>query len=212
MRIAAGPLDGKFVQALSDQIAKQHRDLQLQLVPTAGAKDTAEAMSKDRADLAILPSNLDDSLNWPVVAILRQNVMALIVPAPVAALSKMARARPAQKPPRVPRMPSRQKPPRAARKPRARKRDKGDDSDDSSKKTAKARKVSQLAGHRVGVVTGSEATTGLLELVLSHYGVALAKVTVSEIDPKNLPTPSRTIRSTRSSSPAPPPDRPFPAR
>ena len=39
-------------------------------------------MSKDQADLAILPSNLDDSLNWPVVAILRQNVMALIVPAP----------------------------------------------------------------------------------------------------------------------------------
>ena len=142
MRIAAGPLDGKFVQALSDQIAKQHRDLHLRLVPTAGAKDTAETMSQDRADLAILPSNLDDSLNWPVVAILRQNVMVLIVPAPIAGKK--------------------------------------------GKKSAKLEKVDQLAGHRVGVVTGSEATTGLLELVLSHYGVALAKVTVSEINPKNL--------------------------
>ena len=46
--------------------------------------------------------------------------------------------------------------------------------------------MSQLSGHRVGVVTGSEATTGLLELVLSHYGIPLATVTVSEVDPKNL--------------------------
>jgi TRAP transporter TAXI family solute receptor len=142
IRIAAGPLDGKFVQALSDQLAKQHRDLHLQLVSTAGAKDTAEAMSKEHADFAILPSNLDDSLNWPVVAILRQNVMVLIVPAPVAAKK--------------------------------------------GKKSAKIEKIDQLSGRRVGIVTGSEATTGLLELVLSHYGVALAKVTVSEIDPKNV--------------------------
>src|ERR1700722_4911085 len=35
MRIAAGPLDGKFVQALSDQIAKQHRDLHIRLAFTA---------------------------------------------------------------------------------------------------------------------------------------------------------------------------------
>jgi len=142
IRIAAGPLDGKFVQALTNQLAKQHQSLRLQLVPTAGAKDTAEAMSQDRADFAILPSNLDDSLNWPVVAVLRQNVMVLIVPAPIAAKK--------------------------------------------GKKTAKIEKVAQLSGHRVGIVTGSEATTGLLELVLSHYGVALAKVTVSEIDPKNV--------------------------
>ena len=35
-------------------------------------------------------------------------------------------------------------------------------------------------------MTGNEATAGLLELVLSHYGVPLAKVAVSQIDPKNL--------------------------
>ena len=46
--------------------------------------------------------------------------------------------------------------------------------------------MAQLSGKRVGIVTGNEATTGLLELVLSHYGVPLAKVTVSQIDPKNL--------------------------
>ena len=142
MRIAAGPRDVKLVQALSDLITRQHHNLHLQLVATSGPKASAEAMSKDQADLAILPSNLDDSLNWPVVAILRQNVMALIVPAPG-----------------------------ATRK---------------GKKNVKIEKVDQLSGRRVGIVTGSEATADLLDLVLSHYGVALAKVTVSEIEPNKL--------------------------
>ena len=65
---------------------------------------------------------------------------------------------------------------------------KSDDSDDSdsSDDSDKFAKVSQLFGKRVGIVTGNEATTGLLELVLSHYGVPLTKVTVSQIDPNNL--------------------------
>ena len=66
-----------------------------------------------------------------------------------------------------------------------------DDSDDSSDDSAsssdsKFGKVGDLLGKRVAVVTGNEATRGLLELVLGHYGVPLAKVTVSEIDPKDI--------------------------
>jgi TRAP transporter TAXI family solute receptor len=142
MRIAAGPSDSKFVQALSDELVKEHHNLRLQLVPTLGAKGTAAAMSKGQADLAILPSHLDESLDWPAVAILRQNVMALIVPAPGAAKK--------------------------------------------GKKSAKIEKVDQLSGRRVGIVTGSEATRDLLDLILNHYGVPPAKVRVSEIDPNNL--------------------------
>lgn len=138
IRIAASPLDAKFVQLLSDQITKEHHMMHLQLVPTSGASGTAEAMAKHQADLAIVPSTAGDSVNWPVVAILRQNVMALIVP---------------------------------ARKGKAGK---------------KIEKVDQLSGRRVGIVTGNEATADLLHLVLAHYGVPPAKVTVTEIDPKNL--------------------------
>jgi TRAP transporter TAXI family solute receptor len=144
MRIAAGPLDAKFVEALSDAVAKGHHNIHLQLVPTLGAKDTVEALSKGQAELAVLPSRADDSFNWPVVAILRENVMVLIVPAPGAA-----------------------------------KKGKG-------AKAAKIEKMAQLAGRRVGIVTGNEASEDLLDLLLNHYGVPLAKVTVSEIDPKNL--------------------------
>src|ERR1700733_6751594 len=38
LRIAASPLDTRFIRVLSDQIAAEHRDLHLQLVPTAGAQ------------------------------------------------------------------------------------------------------------------------------------------------------------------------------
>ena len=147
MRVAAGPLDVKFVEALSDAVTKGHHNLHLILVPTRGAKDTVEALSKGQAELAILPSRADDSFNWPVVAILRENVMALIVPAPGAAKKGKS---------------------------------------DKNAKSAKIEKVEQLAGRRVGIVTGNEASETLLDLLLNHYGVPLAKVTVSEIDPKNL--------------------------
>jgi TRAP transporter TAXI family solute receptor len=143
MRIAAGPIDAKIVQALSDQIAQSRRNLHLKFVPVASSQDAANAIKDGKADLAILPSTIDNSLKWPVVAILRQNVMALIVP-PSASAKK------------------------------------------GKKKSGKIEKIDQLAGRRVGIVTGNEATPDLLRAVLSHYGVPIAKVTVSEIEPSSI--------------------------
>ncbi len=146
MRIAAGPLDAPFVQALSNEIARENTDLHLQLVPTTGTAGTVAVMDKGGADLAIVPSTAADTLNWPVVAILRENVIALIVP-PATAGSKK-----------------------------------------KSKKTAAARieKIDELAGHRIGIVGGNEASQDLLNVVLAHYGVDKSKVTVSVIDPANI--------------------------
>jgi TRAP-type uncharacterized transport system substrate-binding protein len=192
MRIAAGPQDQKFVDALSNQIVIGHHDISLQVVPTAGAKETAEVVSKGQADLAILPSNLVDSLNWPVVAILRQNVMVLLVPAsapaPAAAPAKAAASAKGGKSAKAS---SGGKASKSAKGGKSAKSDDSDDSsdsdsDDDSSDSDKFGKVSQLLGKRVGVVTGSEATTGLLEMALSHYGIPLDKVTVSQIDPNNL--------------------------
>jgi TRAP transporter TAXI family solute receptor len=142
LRIAAGPSDAKFVEALSSQIAQGRHNLHLKFVPAAGPQEAAAAIKDGKADLAILPSPADDSAKWPVVAILRQNVMALIVPAPA--------------------------------------------SGKKAKKSGKIEKIDQLAGRRVGIVTGNEASPELLRTVLDHYGVPAAKVTVSEIDPKNI--------------------------
>jgi TRAP-type uncharacterized transport system substrate-binding protein len=195
LRIAAGPLDAGFIRVLSDQIAADHLDLHLDPVATDGTQATAQAMTKGKADLAILPSNLDDALNWPVVAILRQNVIALIVPAAApAAKPKPEDTAAAAKPAKSGQAPkSKSGKTRKAAKGKsgksgkAAKTDDSDDSDDSdSAGDSKFGKVTDLAGKRVGVVAGNEATRGLLELVLSHYGVPLAKVTVSEIDPKDV--------------------------
>lgn len=199
MRIAAGPLDGKFVQALSDQIAKGHYNLSLQIVATKSANESARAMSRREADLAVLPSNLDDALNWPVVAILRQNVMALIVPGGAetakAGQSSAGTASPA--PAEKAKAASSAKPDKSSKSGKNGKSGKADkkaaksaasddsDSDDDSD-NSKFDKVTELSGKRIGIVGGNEATRGLLELVLGHYGVALDTVKVSDIAPDKI--------------------------
>lgn len=217
MRIAAGPVDSKFVEALTNQIASSHSDISLQIVSTTGSKETAEAITKGAADLAILPSNLDDSLHWPVVAILRENVMALIVPAAAAVnppkTSEAGKAGNVATPstPKTAKSSSSKaaatagkggaaaKAGKSAKTAKSAKSDTSgktatsdtsgdnDSSDDSdSDDSSKFGKVADLAGKRVGIVTGNEATPGLLELVLSHYGVPLDKVTISELHPDQI--------------------------
>jgi len=188
LRVAAGPLDAPFVRVLSDQIADEHRYLYLQLVPTDSAQGTAQAMTKGQADLAILPSDLDDTLNWPVVAILRQNVVALIVPPPVKPAKTGKSADSGKDNSKSAKSGKGGKSAKAAKS--AGSDDSGDDSDAAS--DSKFGKITDLAGKRIGIVTGNEATRGLLELVLSHYGVPLEKEKVSEIDPKDVANAVKT--------------------
>ena len=201
LRIAAGPLDARFVHALSNQLAADHRYLHLQIVPTTSPQATAEAMSKGEADLAILPSQLDNARDWPVVTILRQNVMALIVPAAGATkVEESAATKPAKKTSakggesKGGESKSAKAGSKNAKGGKGTKLAKGDDSDssdDSDSGDSKFDKVPGLSGKRVGVVSGNEATTALLELVLSHYGVPRDKVTISSIDPRDIPAAIR---------------------
>ncbi len=189
MRIAAGPRDGKFVQALSDQIAKGHYNLSLQIVATKSASELAQAMSKGQADLAVLPSNLDDALNWPVVAILRQNVMAFIVPGGAgtakAGQSDAGTSGGAAGKTKTASSAKTGKSNKSGKAGKKNAKRAASDSDDDSD-SGKFGKVTQLSGKRIGIVGGNEATRGLLELVLSHYGVALGTVTISDIAPDKI--------------------------
>jgi TRAP-type uncharacterized transport system substrate-binding protein len=178
LRIAAGPDSTKIVQVLANTLAKSHDRLQLRLVATASANASAQALSNGSADLAIVPTTVGKSPDWPVVAILRQNVMALIVPAPAPA---PAAAAPAPTKKGASRKATKAKPAKATKTAKNKDSD-TDNSDDDSTKL----KVPQLAGKRIGIVTGNEATTDLLGVVLNHYGVPLDKVQVSQIDPANL--------------------------
>jgi hypothetical protein len=84
MRVAAGPpgsAEVKLVEMLSRRFAAEHAKVRLHLVATDGPRASAAALAGGEADLAVLPSTLRDAIDWPVIAILRKNVMALIVPA-----------------------------------------------------------------------------------------------------------------------------------
>ena len=182
MKVAAGPEGGintEFVQALSKKIAKGRDRIDLQLVGTAGPKATEQAIIDHDADLAILPSTIGKSPDWPVVAILRQNVMALIVPAPAAAKAAPGTAANA----------AAEKAAKPAKKTKSAKPDKKTEKADKTDQTdddGKLAKVTQLAGRRIGIVNGNEASADLLNVVLGHYGVPLDKVQISQIDPANL--------------------------
>jgi TRAP-type uncharacterized transport system substrate-binding protein len=178
VRIAAGPEGSagtRLVQVLQDTLVKDDSSVRLQLVPTVDAEATAQAMTSGQAELAILPGSVSNSVEWPVVAILRQNVMVFIVPAPAPAAKNAKDAKGAK----------------GAKAAKSAKKDKGDKSSKSAKSDSdddadKFEKISQLAGRRIGIVTGNEATQTLLNVVLNHYGVPLGKVQVSQIEPKNL--------------------------
>jgi TRAP-type uncharacterized transport system substrate-binding protein len=197
MRIATGPNGAKIVRVLASTLAKSHDRLQLQVVATDSASAGEEALRNGSADLAIVPSTIGKSPDWPVVAILRQNVVALIVPAPAPAPTPVPTAAAAPTPAKKgasPKATKAAKPiqPVPATKTAKTAKDKDsdsdddDDSDDDSTKASNKLKVPQLAGKRIGIVTGNEATAELLDVVLNHYGVPRDKVQISQIDPANL--------------------------
>jgi TRAP-type uncharacterized transport system substrate-binding protein len=210
MRIAAGPADSantKFVEVLTQKFADDHDKIKLQLVATDGPKESAQAMAAGNADLAILPSTIGNSPDWPVVAILRQNVMALIVPAPATTVTaKKETSAPAKK--EASAVEKKEKSAKGGKSAKAGKNGKtakpaksedadaadadavgdksGEDAGDTAAAGDKLKKVQQLVGRRVGIVAGNVATKDLLDVVLNHYGVPLDKVQVSLIDLKNL--------------------------
>jgi len=210
MRIAAGPADSantKFVEVVTQKFADDHDKIKVRLVATGGAKESAQAMAAGNADLAILPGMIGNSPDWPVVAILRQNVMALIVPAPATTVTtKKETSAPAKK--EASAVEKKEKSAKSGKSAKAAKNGKtakaaksgdadaadadavGDKSGEDAGETAaaadKLKNVQQLAGRRVGIVAGNAATRDLLDIVLNHYGVPLDKVQVSLIDPKNL--------------------------
>jgi hypothetical protein len=87
LKIAVGPRnseDVKLVQKLAEKFRQEHASIRISPMVEDGPVGIKDIASKDRPeyDLAVVSSNPDMSPDWPVVAILRQNVMLLMVPAP----------------------------------------------------------------------------------------------------------------------------------
>ena len=205
MRVAAGPpgsAEVKLVEMLGHRFAVEHAKVQFHLVATDGPRASAAALAGGDADLAVVPSTLRDAIDWPVIAILRKNVMALIVPAPPlpakpgtygesaagAADDKAGKPDPAAESATAAKLAGKQ----TAKTP-----DKDADTGDTAAKEnnkddkagADANKLDsivKLAARRIGVVTGNAATPEVLGVVLSHYGVPLDQVQMSPVDPSHV--------------------------
>jgi TRAP-type uncharacterized transport system substrate-binding protein len=99
MRIAVGPretADVKFVEILADKFKHDHTSIKLIPVVKDAPVGANDIVGKPEFDLAVIRSNLAISQDWPVVAILRQNVAVLMVPAPSARDPKKADAKKAK--------------------------------------------------------------------------------------------------------------------
>jgi TRAP transporter TAXI family solute receptor len=93
MRIAVGPRgtpDVQFAEILADKFKHERASIKLVPVVKDGPVGAMDIVGKPEFDLAVIRSNLAISQDWPVVAILRQNVAVLMVPAPGARDPKKA--------------------------------------------------------------------------------------------------------------------------
>ena len=166
LKFAVGPANGedaKLVQAVHRHFSSDRASIQLRLVNTAGAAESAKAIDDKKADLAVVRQDIAMPKSGLAVAILRKNVVVLLVPAPGSA------ALGAVKPPEA-------KPAKGAKgvKP---------------KKTAKPKgieKVEDIKGRRVGVIGRTSANVDVLNAILKQYEVLPDHITIVALDPDNV--------------------------
>jgi TRAP-type uncharacterized transport system substrate-binding protein len=154
LRIAVGPAgseDVRFVDVLGQRLKADKAPFEVISVVKSGPVDVADIHGKTEFDLAVVRGNMKLSNDWPVVAILRQDAVALMVPPDSARKAVPAPPKPA-------------KGAKAAPKP------------------AKIENVSDLAGKRVAIVSGTDGGAEVLDVILGHYGVPKDSVIVVPIE------------------------------
>ena len=175
LRVAVGPTgsdDVHFVDKLGERMKNDHQPMRIHPIVINGQVSVSDIHGKPNFDLALVRGNMALSTDWPVVAILRQNVVALIVP------PESARA-PLPVPPKPPEAkPAKGKKAKAApaKAAKAAKAKDDDDKDDDAAPKKKTPKVADLAGKTVGIVTSTDGGPELLDVILKHYGVPKDKV------------------------------------
>jgi TRAP-type uncharacterized transport system substrate-binding protein len=159
LRIAVGPPnseDTRVVQAIAAQFGRERSNIRLNItVLPGGTREAAAAIDSNKADLAVIRRDTGMPRDGQVVAILRKNVVAFIVPSepdpakPVAQPARRAKGKPAPKP-------------AAEKKP--------------------VEKISDLVGKRLGVVGRSANNIDLLKAILRQYNIPSDKVAMLSTD------------------------------
>jgi TRAP-type uncharacterized transport system substrate-binding protein len=193
LKIAVGP-PGSEDERVVEEIALQMREdrpalrgIRLTLLRKENTTETAKALEKGEAHLAVVRRDISMPKDGQVVAILRKNVVALWAlppepkpeppkveekPKPVAKTAKARRAAAAK---------AATEKAAAAKKATAKKSD-DDDDDEKSAKTPRIEKVEQLIGKRVGIIGRSQANVELFRVIVAQYGIPSELVAVLSTD------------------------------
>lgn len=166
LRFAVGPPgseDARLVQALSQQFARDRASIRLTPVYEEGAAAAARALDDNGADLAIVRRDLAYPQSGQAIAELRENLVAIIVPAPGSQATGETKDA-------APKREGKAKKAKSTEKPVAKPIEKIDD----------------LEGRRIGVVGHSLANTEVLDVILKQYQIAPDKVTVVHLDPRDI--------------------------
>ena len=196
LKIAVGP-PGSEDERVVEEIALQMREdrpafrgIRLTLLRKENTVETAKALEKGEAHLAIVRRDINMPKDGQVVAILRKNVVALWAlppepkpeppkveekPKPTPKTAKARRAAAAAEKAAAAKA-------AAAKKAAAKKSDDDDDDDEKSakndKKTPRIEKIEQLIGKRVGIVGRSQANIELFRVIVAQYGIPSELVAV----------------------------------
>jgi TRAP-type uncharacterized transport system substrate-binding protein len=76
----AGSVGQKFVSALVAVSTAAHPRVRFELVPVANVAESAKAMEEHKVDLAIVRSDVSPPTNGQTIAILRRDVVAIVLP------------------------------------------------------------------------------------------------------------------------------------
>jgi TRAP-type uncharacterized transport system substrate-binding protein len=177
LQIAVGPEgseDVKIVQALASQLGRDSASLRLKVNVTGGTEESAAAIEKGTADLAVVRRDVAMPRDGLAVAILRRNVVVLFAPVappapPAAPAAKGKDAKSA-------------KDAKKAKTAKAKAKAKADeDEEEEEKKKAPIEKIAELSGKRIGIIGRTRANATILDVILRQYGIAADKVTVETL-------------------------------
>src|SRR4051794_9616893 len=104
LHVAVGPkgsLDVAFVEKFAERLKHDHTaGINLQPIVKDGPVTVGDIHGKSEFDVAVVRGNMSISPDWPVIAILRQNVVALMVP-PASARAPVKKDGKVVKPPKI---------------------------------------------------------------------------------------------------------------
>jgi TRAP-type uncharacterized transport system substrate-binding protein len=159
LRIAVPYGDGddmRMVQALAQQFSRERATIRLRPVAADGPAHSAAELDAGRADLAIVRADIGLPREGQAVAVLRHNLVAIMVPAPGSVAAGPATATP------------------KARRGR------------TAPKAKPIGAVDDLAGKRIGVVGRGGLNAEVVGVILRQSEIAADKVAIVPLDPDNV--------------------------